>query len=170
MMKSPNICLRPLLKKDVEKLNKWRNDYQIFKYLGGGYNPISKDQQESWMENMIDNTGNTKRFAIVKNETIIGMIGIYDIDYINRNGNLGMYIGEKELWGQGYGSEALNLLIEFVFKVLNLYKIKLEVVANNTGAIELYKKNGFKIVGTMKDDRYINGKYLDVHIMEILNK
>lgn len=170
MMKSNNIVLRPLLKEDIDKLNKWRNDYQIFKYLGGGYNPISKDQQKSWMENMIDNTGNTKRFAIVKNESIIGMIGIYDIDYVNRNGNLGMYIGEKEYWGQGYGSEALNLLIEFVFKVLNLYKIKLEVVADNTGAVELYKNNGFKIVGTMKDDRFINGEYVDVHIMEILNK
>jgi putative acetyltransferase len=53
--------------------------------------------------------------------------------------------------------------------VLNLYKIKLEVVVDNNGAINLYKKNGFKIVGTMKKDRYINGEYVDVHIMERYN-
>lgn len=169
MLKSERVALRPILKEDINSINKWKNDYEVFKFLGGGFMPISIDQQSKWMDSMIDNTGNNKRFAIVNEESnFIGVIGLYNINWINRNCEFGIYIGEKEQWGKGYAKEAMSLIISFAFGVLNLRKIKLDVVKDNESAIKMYSKLGFSTVGVYQQERYIDNEYKDLVIMELI--
>lgn len=167
MIKGNTIYLRPVLLDDVEYLNKWKNDKEIFLNLGGGFMPISIDQQKKWMENFIDNTGNNKRFMIVTNEgAIIGFVGLYEINSIHRICSLGIYIGEKDYWGRKIGTEACELIIDFAKKTLNLRKIGLKVVDDNKSAISMYIKLGFKECGRLVEERYIDGEYKDVLLME----
>lgn len=168
MFKGENIYLRPIELKDLNYLNEWKNDEDIFKFLGGGYNPVSVDQQSKWMESMIDLTDNNKRYIIstLEKDAPIGMIGLYGINWIHRTAEVGLYIGNKNYRGQGYATEAYDLLEKFAINYLNLHKLKLEVVNANNKAVKLWTKLEFNIVGELINERYIDGKYYNLLIME----
>lgn len=160
------IILRTIRYDDLEILNKWKNDKEVYKFLGGGYAPTSIDEQKKWMDQMIDNSGKTKRFIIQLKDKPIGFIGLYDIHDIHRVCSLGLYIGEKQEWGKGYASKAYKTIEEFAKNNLNIRKIKLEVVEDNKNAVLMYEKLGFKQCGKLIQERYIEGNYRNLIIME----
>lgn len=162
------IILCPIEKKDLIYLNIWRNSENVFKFLGGGFHPISINQQEKWLDEMIDLTGKNRRFLIKKinNDEPIGMVGLYDIDWINRTCEIGLFIGNTLEQKKGYGQEAYILLENYARLYLNIRKIKLKVVLNNEKAILFWEKLGFLEVGRYKSERFIQGEYRDVVLME----
>lgn len=167
MIKGEKIYLRPILKKDIIFLNEWKNDEETYQYLGGGFMPTSIDQQEKWMDSMIDTLGNNKRFIICDNQNDpIGMIGLYDINWIHRTCEIGIYIGSKSAKGKGYGKEACELLEQFANENLNLRKIKLNVVSDNGAATHMWKSLGYEKIGEYKDERFIKGEYKCLILME----
>ncbi|MFJ7306844.1 GNAT family N-acetyltransferase [Peribacillus frigoritolerans] len=167
MIKGEKIYLRPILKKDIIFLNEWKNDEETYQYLGGGFMPTSIDQQEKWMDSMIDTLGNNKRFIICDNQNDpIGMIGLYDINWIHRTCEIGIYIGSKSSKGKGYGKEACELLEQFANENLNLRKIKLNVVSDNGAATHMWQSLGYEKIGEYKDERFIKGEYKCLILME----
>lgn len=166
-MHSKKIILRPIERNDLAVLNKWKNDEQVYMYLGGGFQPISPDQQEKWLDSMIDLTGNSRRFMILDvSEKPVGMVGLYGINWIHRTCEIGVYIGDVEERGKGYASEACILIEKYAACYLNLRKIKLCLVSDNEPAFSMWKKLGYIEVGEYVDERFINGKYCNVKIME----
>lgn len=161
-----SIILRAIERDDLDKLYIWRNDETIFSQLGGGYSPTSKTEMEKWMDNFTKNTMSAKRFIIEYETKAIGYISLNNINYINQNGELGIYIGEKDHHGKGLASQAISKLEEYAINHLNLKKIKLLVNENNKPAINLYKKLGYVIVGKLNDERYIYEEWINVLIME----
>ena len=93
---------------------------------------------------------------------------IEDINSINRTATLGIFIGDKNFRGNGYGTEAIRLLLDYGFNYMNLNNIKLDVMEFNERAIKCYKKCGFKEYGRRRKCRFINGKYYDSIEMDIL--
>ena len=167
ILTNEKIRLRPIERKDIEYLNKWKNDEEVYKFLGGGFLPVSADIQEKWLDSLMDTTGNNKRFIIENIEDgPVGLIGLYSINWIHRTCELGIFIGEKNMQGKGYASNAYMLLENYAKKYLNLRKIKANVVRSNEAAVEMYKKLNFTQVGCLKEERFINGKYHDLFIME----
>lgn len=108
--------------------------------------------------------------CLKENDAEIGICGFDKIDYINRVATYGIFIGDKEHWGKGYGSEALLLLCEYAFNKLNLNKVKLTVYSFNQRAIKAYEKCGFKITGVEPEEAFIDGKYHDVFYLSLLRK
>lgn len=166
MFKKDNLVLRPILRSDLEKLNKWKNDEEIFMYLGGGFNPQSIDQQSLWIDKIINIDDRNKRFIIEVKDEAIGLVGLYDINNIYQNCEVGMYIGEKDYHGKGYAKEAYSLLEQYALEYLNMRKIKLFAVDDNAKAVNFWHKLGFETVGTLKEERYIKGEFRDLLIME----
>lgn len=167
MLMYNGIKLKPIEMEDLQKLNKWKNDEEIFKNLGGGFQPVSESQQKMWMEKIVQNTSTDKRFMILNEENVkVGFIGLYGISPIHRTCTLGIYIGEKEYWGKGIASNAYRALENYAKNYLNIRKIRLEVVKDNEGAINLYKKLNFEVCGEFKKERFIDGDYRDVVLME----
>ena len=78
------------------------------------------------------------------------------------------FIGDKDYWGNGYGREALELLLDFGFNILNLNSMNLSVYAYNTQAISCYKKIGFKEAGRLRQAKIIGGNKYDEILMDIL--
>lgn len=166
-MRGNAVILRPIRKTDLHILNVWKNDEEIYMYLGGGYNPVSEDQQEKWMDSLIDMTGNSRRFMILDtNEVPIGMVGLYEINWIHRTCELGIYIADRNVRGKGCATEAASLVLNFASEYLNLRKAKSKVVSDNIASIKMLFKLGFTIVGEYKKERFIKGHYLDLTIME----
>lgn len=167
MIKGIKIFLRPIKKSDLTFLNEWKNDEEIYKYLGGGFMPTSIDQQEKWIDTMIDTTGNNKRFVICDYQNNpVGVVGLYDISSIHRTCEIGIYIGSKNVQGKGYGKEACQLIEKFAKEYLNLRKIKLNVVLENIGALNLWESLNYEKIGEYKEERYIQGEYKNLVLME----
>lgn len=166
MFEIDNIKLRPILRSDLTILNKWKNDEEIYKYLGGGFNPVSIDQQENWIDKLINIDNYNKRYIIEYDGVSVGMIGLYSINNIYQNCEIGIYIGEKNYHGKGIAAKSMLLLEDYARKYLNIRKIKCYVVLENKKAHELWKRIGFKDVGVLKEERFIDGKFMDVMIME----
>ena len=166
MLSKDRVKLRPILREDLAKLNQWKNDEEIFMYLGGGFNPVSIDQQANWIDNLIEMTDYNKRFMIEADGKPIGMIGLYSINYINQNCEVGAYIGEKNLQGRGYGKIAYQLIEGYAREYLHQRKIKLFVVKDNDRAYKYWGKLGFEKKGVYEEERFIKGKFRDLIIME----
>ena len=165
-----NVYLSPMNIQDVDKYVKWFNDLEITDRLNQSANICNEYGEKEWIEkNLLKSSSN---FAIVKtdDDTLIGNCGLNKVDHISRKATIGIFIGDKDNRGKGYGSEALMLLLDFGFKYLNLNNIDLQVFDFNKNAIACYKKVGFKEYGRRHEAYYCGGKYHDVISMEILRK
>ena len=168
MLVGKRIFLRPLERKDIEKVRKWRNDPAVIENIFS-YNYINDLQQEKWFEKY-SNSPNEVSFIIVLNEEKedIGVIGLSNIDFKNQNAVLNTMIGEKKYWNKGYATEALNLLVHYAFNQMNLNRITSYLFAFNKASIRKNEKNGFIIEGTIRQMCFSGGKFQDVIVMGLL--
>lgn len=74
-------------------------------------------------------------------------------------------IGEKGYTGQGYGSEAINLISSFAFNQLNLNRRCAYLLNNNPRAKRAFEKAGFSVEGVLISDRFSEGKDLDKYLL-----
>ena len=100
----------------------------------------------------------------------IGNIGLHDLDWKNRNAQLGVVIGEKAYWGLGYGTDAIKALLRFAFDEMNLHRVQLRVFEFNERAIRCYRRCGFREEGRLRQELYRGGAYHDVLLMGILRE
>lgn len=75
---------------------------------------------------------------------------------------VGIFIGLKKFQNKGYGTDAMNILIDFIFKEMNINKIKLDVYEFNNKAIKCYEKCGFKKEAILKMELFRKGKFHDI--------
>lgn len=144
------------------------NDFTITDKLGTSYNVVSVESERQW----ISDNSNNYMFGIVslKYNTLIGNCGFKNIDHIRQCAEIGLFIGDTKNQNRGYGTETLNLLLNYGFNFLNLHNIMLEVFDFNTIAIHTYKKVGFKEIGKRREAYYLNGKFCDEIYMDILKE
>jgi diamine N-acetyltransferase len=98
----------------------------------------------------------------------IGNCGIHAIDWVNRRTEVGIMIGEPSARGKGYGTEAMRLLLDHAFTVLNLHSVMLSVYGYNLPAQRSYAKVGFTEIGRRRESRWHNGRFWDEIYMDIL--
>ena len=169
-LEGEKIYLRPPELTDVPQLTRWANDGEMTKYLTLRY-PMNSIVEENWVKKQAENQEIFTLMIVVKEEDLpIGVVSLHDIHPINRNAVLGIMIGEKDYWGNGYGSEAVKLVTGYAFNYLNLYKVSLTVYAFNKRAQKAYEKCGFKANGVKPEDVFVDGKYYDVILMSLLRK
>jgi len=164
------VYLRALELSDVELLVKWRNDYDVTSSLGGNTFYVSHLRETEWIKNATLNDNDNIKLAICckENDRYIGNVNLSSINWINRTAEYSIMIGEKSLWGKGFGKEATMLIIKYAFEELNLNRIYLTVRDDNNSAINLYKKVGFVQEGILRRSLYKNNKFIDLVIMSIL--
>lgn len=155
-------CLSPIDSNDYEIYTKWVNDMEATIGVTFAQSLITPEQEKEALEKLATSE---YTFAIVdlKADELIGSIGFPKIDYINHTAELGIFIGNKECWGKGYGVEAIELLLDFGFNILNLHNIYLKVFSYNKPAIRCYKK-----VGRLREAKQIAGQRYDDVFMDIL--
>jgi RimJ/RimL family protein N-acetyltransferase len=159
--------LSPMNSEDAEKYVAWLADMEVAQYLTVAYHNINLDVERETLARFVRQGDH---FAIVegKKEELIGGCGFLNPDHINRTAEAGIFIGEKSYWNKGYGEEAMRLLLDYAFNILNLNNIMLSVYAFNTRAIRCYRKIGFKEIGRRRQARLIQGTSYDIIYMDIL--
>ncbi len=165
------IRLRAPSREDIPIFLEWFNDPEVtltlFVYL-----PISRDEEDKWFEEMLNSPPEQHPLTIEVKEgeswKPIGNIQFINLDWVSRNAEVGIAIGDKAYWNKGYGSEAMQLMLKHGFETLNLHRIWLRVYGFNARAIRAYEKSGFVHEGRKRQAQFIQGQYHDVLIMSVL--
>ncbi|KOO46018.1 acetyltransferase [Priestia koreensis] len=170
-MMIPTVNLRELQLKDAEDRYTWCLDKEVTKHLNmpEKYPPFTKEETASWIQMCIDKTNGYEQKAIVTEEGVhIGWVDFKNMDPLNHHAELGIAIGDKRYWRKGYGIAAMNKMLSFGFRELNLNKIWLRVEVDNEKAIKSYKRIGYVEEGILRQDRLREGMYVDRLRMSIL--
>ncbi len=162
------IYLSPVSMEDAEKYVEWFCDFKMTDGIGKSGNIMTVEAEREWIEKTLKN--NDLNFAIVnlENDELIGNCGIENVSHQDRIGTVGIFIGDENNRSNGYGTEALKLLLDYGFNYLNLNNIMLTVKSFNERAIKCYQKVGFKEFGRRRESYFLNGKYYDDVHMDIL--
>ena len=158
--------LSPIDENDAERFTEWLNDLDITEYLTL-YPSIINVQSEKVLLEKLSKEHNYSVIDI-KNDELIGNCGFLDIDHINQTAEAEIFIGDKNYWSKGYGTEALGLLLDYGFKALNFHNIALRVYSFNARAIKCYKKLGFKPIGKRRKSILRNRERYDIIYMDLL--
>lgn len=154
---------------EIEKFTEWMNDFQVTDYINKSEQIMTAIGEKEWLENNARKNEN-KNFNIIdlNSNKLIGAIGLEKFNWTSRNAILGIFIGDENYRNNGYGTEAIKLLLEFGFKYLNLHSIRLSLLSVNERAHKCYLKCGFKDAGKSREEIFLNGKYYDKLYMDIL--
>jgi RimJ/RimL family protein N-acetyltransferase len=165
-----HVFLRPVEKSDATLIHRWRSDADVA-VLASIAMPMSLAQVEQRAERSAENIGDERYdfvICLLDDERPIGVGMLFDLDRLNGSAELGIFIGEKAEWGKGYGTDAVNSLVDFGFGSLRLERIWLEVWTENPRAQRSYEKSGFVLEATLRHDRYEGGRFTDGHVMSIV--
>ncbi|MFQ6000848.1 MAG: GNAT family N-acetyltransferase [Anaerolineae bacterium] len=126
--------------------------------------------EERWFERQLTDE-KSRIFAIETEKGVhIGNIGLHEIDHKDGKATLGIVIGEKGYWDQGYGTDAIKALLRFAFEELNLHRLYLSVFDFNKRAIRCYEKCGFRQEGVLRESLFRAGRYQNEILMGILRQ
>ena len=163
------LYLSPINPDDLIIYTKWMNDVDVVKNLGGYSNNMSIPAEKNALDELAK-TGHNYAMVLNDGDKLIGNISLFQINTVYKSAELGIFIGEKECRGKGYGTEAIKLLVNYGFNTLNLKNIMLTLDSENIGGYKCYKKAGFTEFGRRHECRYIDGGYHDTIYMEIIKK
>ncbi len=153
---------------DLERYHRWLNDPELTQYIMMRY-PISLSQERSYLESLGPTSFDDAPFSI---ETLtgehIGSCALHRGSPEDRSASLGIFVGEKELWSGGYGTDAMRVLCRFGFEHMNLERIELQVFVDNPRARRVYEKVGFREEGCRRHADYRYGRYRDIVVMGLL--
>jgi len=165
------VRLRAVEREDVKKFYMWVNDPEVTRHLSL-YLPMSTVDEENWFDSMTKRNPSEKALVIEVRDgngwKMVGNCGVFGIDTVNRLGELGIMLGEKDEWNKGYGTETMTLLLHHCFDTLNLNRVFLHVYAENLRAKRAYEKAGFVEEGCLREAVYKHGNYDDVIVMSVL--
>jgi diamine N-acetyltransferase len=170
-MRGERVALGPLHRGLLPLIERWDNDFQVADLRGddprprsaesiaAGWEPLLRGERPDWIG-----------FAIYALPELrpIGIINIRDFTNPHGTAEFGIAIGEATDRGQGFGTEATRLLLDYAFTVLGVYNVWLDTLSYNTGAIRAYEKAGFREIGRRRGARMLAGTRYDVVLMDCI--
>ncbi|MDY0385789.1 MAG: GNAT family protein [Methanolobus sp.] len=168
-----NFCvyLRAFELDDYTKTHSWREDEDILKGIVGKKYFVSSEYEKKWIHDTIFDKKSLKLAVCLKNtDEHIGNVYLNSIDYMNRNCEYGIIIGDKIYWGKGIGSEATLLMLHHAFYELGMIRVYSKQLHRNHSSIRLHEKCGFKKEGVLRKAVFKIGEYQDLSLMSILRE
>jgi RimJ/RimL family protein N-acetyltransferase len=165
------VALGPLHRGLLPLATRWENDFQTIDLGGGdprpltaeaiaaGWEPLLRGERDDWIGFTI--------YALPELRPI-GLINIRDFANPHGTAEFGITIGDPADRGQGYGTEATRLLLDYAFTVLGVRNVWLDTPAYNTAAIRAYEKAGFREIGRRRGARLLAGRRYDVVLMDCI--
>jgi [ribosomal protein S5]-alanine N-acetyltransferase len=166
-LEGKRVFLSPLSQKhDLKAYECWLNDQETTLYMGSGRFPVTIKGLKEYIESFNKSKeGMLLGIFLKKSAKHIGNITLHMIDWKNRNGEIGIIIGDKKSRGKGLATEAIQLIVEHAFAKLNLHKLYAGMIESNEASKKAFMKCGFKEEALLKEHFYLKGEYLDCHRM-----
>ena len=169
ILKSDNVLLREFKKTDIHTLAILANNKNVSNNLRDAFpSPYTISDAEEFINNCKEQNPTTT-FAIEWNSEYVGNIGlIIGTDVYRKSAEIGYFIGEP-FWNNGITSNAIKLITEYGFDVLELKRIFSGVFEYNIASMRVLEKNGYKKDGVFLKAIYKNGKFYNEHRYYKLN-
>lgn len=172
MLNGDRVRLRAIGQADYPLLARWLNDPEIMYFWGRPGNTqslaeIAREEDEKALRS------SSKKFIIETlgdEPAVIGQIDYYDLDWPYRSAWTSIMIGDPQYLGGGYGTDAMHVLLRYLFADLGLHRISLTVHADNVRAQRSYAKNGFVEEGRLRDWQFFDGRWHDGIMMSVLDR
>ncbi len=166
---SDNICLRPIEYRDLPNRVAWFNDPDVRRTLVVTER-FELEKTQRWFQRLQSDPARVE-FAIESLDGIvIGITGLAGID--NEHGLAECYcvIGNKDYWGKKLGTEIHSVLIQWAFEALGVVKIRADIRTNNPAIFRVVEKLGFKIEGTLRREKVVDGQRIDLYRIGLLKE
>lgn len=158
-----NVVLRAISMKDANLLMELINDAETEKMLGGSSFPVSLEGQEKWISAQTGRIDVLRCIVALKeNEEGIGTVILSDIDTKNGVAQVHIKMDKQRGRGKGYGSDALNTIVNYAFGEMRLNCIYADVLEYNTVSQKLFEKCGFHRDGVLRSRVFKGGRYINV--------
>lgn len=160
--------------KDAELFAAWQRDTEYARLLDS--EPVrmwSAGQNREWLEKQQKaDAFKDIEFMIrtLDNDQTIGFIGLGGISWHNGNGWVGIGIGQRDYWNQGYGTDAMRILARYAFEELGLHRLTLVVFGYNTRAMRVYTKLGYQVEGRIPEALHRDSRRWDIIFMGLLRE
>ncbi|MCX7758506.1 MAG: GNAT family N-acetyltransferase [bacterium] len=172
MLKKNNIYLTPIERHNLVSIHQWLKELDNFFMFSEFFISVPNfDEIEIWYNSLINNNRN-KVFIInhLESKAPLGMVEVSKIDWKNRNGHIGILIGNKANRQKGYASDAIKIVIKLAFDYWNLNKLYAVVAENNLPSIRLFEKLKFTKEAVLKESVYLDFSYFNQVIFSLLKK
>lgn len=155
---------------DIPLFAAWSQDLEYQRLLRRGMvYPGSVEGHREWFEAMAKEEKDIP-FSIrtLVEDRLVGMLVIRDVVWQARHCSFFIGIGDPGERGQGYGSDAVRVLLKYAFLEMNMHRVGLDVMSYNADAIRAYQAAGFQLDGRLRAFVYRDGVYYDMLQMSIL--
>ncbi len=166
------IFLRAIEPSDVDLLYKWENDQTIWK-VSNTIIPFSRFIIEQYVMSADQDIFSTKQLRLMIEEKnsedrkTVGSIDLFDFDAYNKRAGISILI-TKEYQKKGFASEALELVIDYAFKTLNLHQLYCNIGVDNKISLKLFNNFGFKMIGVKKDWTFYDDAWHDEFMLQLV--
>ena len=166
------VRLRPKAEDDWRlDLHEW-TDTKSMRMLDATVHPPTSEEQEQERNrermNRPPEQGIVLSIGTLEGQ-LVGSIALNSIHQQDGRFHFSMRIG-REYRRQGYGEDALRIILRYAFYELRLQKCEVACIEGNTGAIALYKKVGFQEEGMQRRHAYTNGRFYDWILLGLLRE
>jgi len=169
MIEGADVRLRKIERKDLPVLHAWLNDEPLMTWAR--FSPdhmISASALEKEYERELAGEDHERTTYVIEERAsgkAIGWCVMRTWDRKHVNTNVGIGLGEKDLWGKGYGTEAMNLLLTIAFDHQGWHRAELWTLVENERAVRSFEKCGFRREGQEREAAYYDGAYHDILLM-----
>ena len=163
---------------DPEELSRafarWSRDSEFKRLLDA--DPIRIQSQmgsQKWLEKEIEEQKVNQHWFTIRtlaDDKLLGDIDLYIVNWASGDAFVGLGIGEREFWNNGYGTDAMKVILRYAFTEVNLHRVTLTVFEYNPRAIRSYEKAGFRHEGRLRGFLNREGKRWDSLFMGILRE
>ncbi|WP_157729437.1 GNAT family N-acetyltransferase [Tumebacillus algifaecis] len=167
------VTLRPVEMQDVDTLYRFRMDEEVMFWASGGFAEAMHTRGQ--IEEMVkaQTSGDSGRVFVIEaikngEPVVIGQISFRDYNRINRNVTIGMLIGDRDFWGRGYGTDALEQFVRMLFTRYAAHRISMDTFVDNKRAIRCYEKCGFAVEGVRREAMWTMNGHRDQVMMGLL--
>lgn len=166
-------CLRPLEQKDFQTVACWIDNYKLIELLGVPTRYLNLDYKANWLESYVYNCGNALRFVITtedKDDTILGLVSLSNIDYFNQSAELNIIIDCKEKQENNVEAYAISEMLKYAFYNMDLQRVEIILNENDVKSKKINEKYGFVYEGCKRKSIYVNGTFENLYIYAILKQ
>lgn len=160
--------LKKIKKGDLKYIIKWRNDPRIIKF-NTQFFLLNMEHQKKWFNDVTQKNSTNKMFVFRYGSEIVGIGGLIHCDHENKSADIAIILGESKIRGRGFGTKALQMLIDYGFKKMKLHRIGADIFEYNKISLKLFEKLDFKKELEMKDYLWRDGKWWNVYTYSKIN-
>jgi RimJ/RimL family protein N-acetyltransferase len=168
-IRGDHVAIGPLRRDLIPLYHAWISNLETTQYTMMAGAVLTLDEELTWYERVIrEDSSQTFTIYALPDYQPIGTINLHQISLRNRTACMGIMIGEPDRRGQGLGSEAVQLVVDYGFNALNLHSIWLTTYEFNIAGRKAYARAGFREIGRRRQCRFHAGRFWDEIHMDIL--